>query len=114
MTKNTRRSFFKMALSAVALAPVLKVANILAAAPEKMIDAKKTKMLKYVADAAEAKKLHAAGDKNYKKYKDGSNCAGCKFYTADAAYEGYGKCTMAAKQYVDAKGWCKSYMAKKK
>lgn len=119
-SKNNRRSFIKMALTSLALAPVLKVTNALAAAMPKsekikkhMIDEKKIKMLKYVPHHSEAAKLHAAGDKNYKKFKKGSMCGNCRFYTADKHEPEWGKCTMAARQYVSKDGWCKSYNAKK-
>ena len=116
-SKNSRRGFLKIALTSIALAPVLKVSNALAlsdAIKNKMIDEKKTKMLKYVSNAAEAKKLHAAGDKNFKKFKEGSNCGNCRFYTVDKKEPDYGKCTMAARQYVSKNGWCKSYNPKSK
>ncbi len=119
-SKNNRRSFMKLALTSLALAPILKVTDALAAAmpksqkiKDKMIDAKKTKMLKYVPDHGEAKKLHAAGDKSFKKFTDGSMCGNCRFYTADKAEPDFGKCTMAARQYVSKNGWCKSYSVKK-
>ncbi len=118
-SKSNRRSFLKIALTSIALAQVLKVSNVLAAAmpkseeiKKKMIDDKKSKMLSYVANASEAKKLQASGDKAYAKFKDGSNCGNCRFYTADKAEPAFGKCTMAARQYVSQAGWCKSYNAK--
>jgi len=120
--KKTRRSFFKLALGVFALSPIVKVASVFAeaAAPKsaaikaKLINEKTAKRLKYVSDAAEAKKLQAAGDKGYKKYKEGSQCTNCKFYKADKAEPEWGKCTMAANKYVSGKGWCKSYKAAKK
>ncbi len=119
-TKNNRRSFLKIALTSLALAPILRVTDAIAAtAPksqkikDKIINAKKIKMLKYVPDASDAKKLKAAGDKGYKKYNDGDNCGNCRFYTADKAEPEFGKCTMAARQYVASSGWCKSYSKKK-
>ena len=62
--KNSRRQFFKLALGALALTPILRVADALAEAamPKsakikgKMINDKTIKRLKYVADAEEAKK----------------------------------------------------------
>ncbi|MCR9204896.1 MAG: high-potential iron-sulfur protein [Halobacteriovoraceae bacterium] len=119
--KNSRRSFFKLAFGAIALAPLFRVASVFAEAAmpksdkikKKMINDKTSKRLKYVADAAEAKKLHASGDKNFKKFKEGSNCTNCKFYKADKGEPEWGKCTMAANRYVSGKGWCKSYRAKK-
>lgn len=119
-SKNNRRGFLKVALTSLALAPVFKIANAVAAtAPksqkikDKMIKPRKAKMLKYVDDAAEAKKLHAAGDKGYKKYKEGDDCGTCRFYTADKAEPEWGTCTMAARQYVAKGGWCKSFNKKK-
>lgn len=109
---NSRRSFLKLALGALAIAPALRIADAVAAGL-KMIDDKTAKRLKYVADSAEAKKLKAGGDKNYSKYADGSNCGNCKFYKADAGNKGFGKCTMAANKHVSEKGWCKSYRAAK-
>lgn len=118
---NTRRQFFKLAFGALALAPVLRVADALAKAamPKsekikgKMIDEKTSKRLKYVADAKEAKKGKAAGNKDFSKYDDGSNCKNCKFFKADAGEPAWGKCTMAANRYVYNEGWCKSYRANK-
>ena len=118
---NTRRSFLKLAIAGFALAPIARVADVIAAAAipktkkikDKLIDAKTTKRLKYVAEASEAKKLKAAGDKKYKKFKDGSNCGNCKFYKKSKE-EGWGKCSMAGNKYVSANGWCKSYRADKK
>ncbi len=110
--KNNRRQFFKLAFGALALAPVMRVADVIAAAmpksekiKKKMIDEKTAKRLKYVAKAEEAK--------GNKKYKAGSNCANCKFYKADKGEPEWGKCTMAANRYVSGAGWCKSYRAKK-
>ncbi len=119
-TTNTRRQFFKLAFGALAIAPFVRVAEVFAAAAmpkseaikSKMINDKTAKRLKYVADAAEAKKLNASGDKNYKKFKEGSNCANCKFYKADKGEPEWGKCTMAANRYVAGAGWCKSYREK--
>ncbi len=116
---NTRRQFFKLAFGALALAPVLKVADAFAKAAmpkseaikKKMINDKTAKRLKYVADAKEAKKGKAAGNKDYKKYTDGSVCSNCKFFKADKGEPEWGKCTMAANRYVYKDGWCKSYRA---
>ena len=116
---SNRRSFLKLAIAGIALAPLARVADVFAAMPktkkiaDKMIDAKTTKRLKYVAQASEAKKLKAAKNKSYKKFKDGSNCGNCKFYKKSKE-EGWGKCSMAGNKYVAADGWCKSYRADKK
>ena len=119
-SKNNRRSFLKIAFTTLALAPVLKVSDALALGlpksqkiKDKMIAEKKIKMLKYVPDAAQAKSRKAAGNKSYKKYNDGEICGNCRFYTADKAEPDFGKCTMAARQYVAKGGWCKSYSKKK-
>lgn len=117
---NTRRQFFKLAFGALALTPFLKVADALAEAAmpksdkikKKMINDKTIKRLKYVANAEDAKKGKAAGNKDYKKYADGSLCSNCKFFKADAGEPDWGKCTMAANRYVYKDGWCKSYRAK--
>lgn len=114
--KNTRRQFFKLAFGAIALAPVLRVADVLAKAAmpksekikKKMINDKTAKRLDYVANAADAKK-----GKSAKKYKEGNNCANCKFFKADKGEPDWGKCTMAANRYVYKGGWCKSYRAAK-
>jgi len=117
---NNRRSFLKLALATFALAPLARVADLVAAGmpktekiKNKMIDAKTSKRLKYVADANEAKKLNAAGDKGYKKYKAGANCGNCKFYK-ESKEKGWGKCSMAGNKYVASEGWCKSYREDKK
>lgn len=116
-SKNNRRHFFKVALGAIALAPLLRMADVVAAAvmpksdkiKDKMIDEKTAKRLKYVADSAEAKKEKAAGNKDFSKFTDGSMCSNCKFNKADSGEPDWGKCTMAANRYVYKNGWCKSY-----
>ena len=100
---------------------VLRVAEVFAktAMPKsekikkKMINDKTAKRLKYVADAKDAAKGKAAGNKDYKKYTDGANCNNCKFFKADKGEPAWGKCTMAANRYVSKDGWCKSYRANK-
>jgi len=111
-SNNTRRSFFKLALTSLALAPLMRVANVFAEMmpksekiKKKMIDDKTAKRLQYVAKAEDAKAN--------KKYKAGSNCENCKFYKADKGEPDWGKCTMAANRYVYKAGWCKSYRASK-
>jgi hypothetical protein len=117
---NNRRNFLKLAFAGLALAPLARVADVIAAGmpktkkiADKMIDAKTTKRLKYVDEASKAKKLKASGDKGYKKFKDGSNCGNCKFYKKSKE-EGWGKCSMAGNKYVASEGWCKSYRMDKK
>ncbi len=116
-TKNNRRQFFKLLFGAVALAPILRVADVFAKAAmpksekikKKMIDEKTAKRLKYVEAAEDAKKGKAAANKDFKKYTDGAMCSNCKFYKADKGEPDWGKCTMAANRYVYKTGWCKSY-----
>ena len=128
---NTRRTFFKWAFTSLGLVALVKSNNVLAeqtcpaAAPtdEKV----KKKLLKttsstakrvaYVDNSATAKKNHAAfmksNDKKlkgFKKYKDGSNCLGCKHYKNPK--DGYGKCPMVGNKYVPGCGWCKLFAAK--
>lgn len=110
-----RRSFFRMALAAVAIVPfALKSignANAAAACPTTPPAGKQVaavgvgmaKSLEYVDDAKTSKNA---------KYKSGSNCLNCKYYNDKKAEGGYAPCTMMGMKYVTNCGWCKSYLAK--
>lgn len=105
-----RRMFLKSLGLALLSMPLVKAfaedkkAECPATAPEgvKVVtsDAAPGKGLEYVALASESKNA---------KYKDGQNCANCKFYKADKANGGYAPCTMMANKFVSSCGWCKSY-----
>jgi hypothetical protein len=110
----SRRSFFKFALTGVAVVPfILKASKSFAAdACPKTAPAGKqiakvgegmAKTLNYVEDAKTAK--HA-------KYKAGSLCGNCKFYNDKKAEGGYAPCTMMGMKYVTTCGWCSSFAAK--
>ena len=108
-----RRSFFSMALAAVAVVPfALKSSKAQAAACPATAPAGKqvaqvgvgmAKSLEYVADAKDSKNA---------KFKAGQNCLNCKYYNDKKAEGGYAPCTMMGMKYVTSCGWCKSYLAK--
>ncbi len=113
-SKNfNRRSFFKLALGAAALSPLLMSAQTAQAAgcPTTPPAGKKIgkpgegmgKSLEYVEDAKTSKNA---------KYKAGSNCGNCKYYNDKKAEGGYAPCTMMGMAYVTNCGWCKSYLKK--
>lgn len=104
----TRRSLFKTVLSAVAVAPFLKVASTQAAKAAKKLDitSKTATRLGFVVKAEDAK-----NGKFKKKYKEGANCANCRFYKKPK--DGWGKCSMVGNKLVNAEGWCKSHKLKK-
>lgn len=112
-TDLNRRSFFKMALAAVAVAPILKLSKANAAAcpgatapaGKKLAEEGKgmAKGLDYVADAAKSKNA---------KYKAGDNCGNCKYFNDKKLETGYAPCTMLGMSYVPSCGWCKSYLKK--
>lgn len=108
-----RRSFFRMALAAVAIVPfALKGMKAEAAACPAAPPAGKqvavegvgmAKGLDYVADGKTSKNA---------KHKPGQNCLNCKYYNDKKAEGGYAPCTMMGMKYVTNCGWCKSYLAK--
>lgn len=108
-----RRSFFKFALSAAAVTPLIfKSQSSLAAGCPTAAPAGKQ-----VAKAGEgmAKSLEyvevASASKNA-KFKAGANCGNCKYYNDKKAEGGYAPCTMMGMKFVTNCGWCKSYLAK--
>ncbi len=115
MAKNlNRRSFFTLALSAVAVVPFAlnsKQALAADACPSKAPAGKQVakvgegmaKGLDYVEVAASSKNA---------KFKTGSNCGNCKYYNVAKADGGYAPCTMMGMKFVTTCGWCKSYLAK--
>ena len=108
-----RRSFFSLALAALAVVPfALKNSKAQAAGCPTTAPAGKqvaqvgvgmAKGLDYVADAKTSKNA---------KYKAGQNCLNCKYYNDKKAEGGYAPCTMLGMKYVTSCGWCKSYLAK--
>ena len=110
-----RRSFFTMALAAVAIVPfALKSTRSLAAdaacpatPPAGKNIAKvgegMAKTLDYVVDGKASKNP---------KHKPGQNCGNCKYYNDKKAEGGYAPCTMMGMKYVTNCGWCKQYLVK--
>lgn len=111
-----RRSFFRMALTAVAIVPfALKgIGNAAAATPACPTTAPAgkqvaqegvgmAKSLEYVAVSSTSKNA---------KFKAGQNCLNCKYYNEKKAEGGYAPCTMMGMKYVTSCGWCKSYLVK--
>ena len=110
-----RRSFFQMALTAVAIVPVAikSIGNSQAAeaCPTAPLAGKQmavegtgmAKSLEYVADGKSSKNA---------KHKPGQNCLNCKYYNEKKAEGGYAPCTMMGMKYVSNCGWCKSYLVK--
>ncbi|MBT3585140.1 MAG: hypothetical protein HN509_09540 [Halobacteriovoraceae bacterium] len=117
-SKNSRRAFFKVALTAFAALPLIKATTAFAAdkcpsvptagkALKKLLrpDSKTAKRIKYVVDATASK---------HKKYKKGNACKNCKFYKVKKEENGYAPCQMAANKYVTTCGWCKQFKLDKK
>ncbi len=115
---NTRRSFFKKSLMALAALPLIKTSDAFAAVACPQDPPKDAKALKKLLDPASStgKRLdyvaNSTESKN-KKYKKGQNCGNCNFYQDKKVVENYAPCSMAANRYVAECGWCKSYRAKK-
>jgi hypothetical protein len=108
-----RRSFFRMALAAVAVVPfALKSIKSEAAACPTTPPAGKQ-----VAKVGEgmAKSLdytdNGATSKN-PKHKPGQACGACKYFNDKKGEGGYAPCTMMGMRYVTNCGWCKSFLAK--
>ena len=108
-----RRTFFRMALSALAIVPfALKGIKAEAAGCPTTPPAGKQ-----VAKAGEgmAKSLEYVEDgktSTHAKHKPGQNCLNCKYYNDKKAEGGYAPCTMMGMKYVTNCGWCKSYLVK--
>ncbi len=116
---NLRRDFLKKALMSITLLPLVKIADVVAAAcPQGAPKAEKIKKKLLDYSGKTAKRLNfvanAPDGKGHKKWKAGANCGNCKFYKAHKAESTYGKCALAANKYVPFCGWCKSYLARKK
>lgn len=112
--KQTRRSFFQMALMSLVVVPVAlkSTSGFGADACPKAPPAGKAlgsptegmgKSLEYVLDANTSKNP---------KFTKGSQCGNCKFYNAAKADGGYAPCTMMGMKFVTNCGWCKSYAKK--
>lgn len=108
-----RRSFFKMALTAMSVVPfALRGLNAQAAGCPTTPPAGKqvakegegmAKSLDYIEDGKASKNP---------KHKPGQNCLNCKYYNDKKAENGYAPCTMMGMRYVTNCGWCKSYLTK--
>lgn len=108
-----RRSFFKMTLTALAVAPVLfkstkAEANAKCGVPPKgkqIAEEGKgmAKSLDYVVDATKSKNA---------KYAKGQDCGNCKYFNDKKLESAHAPCTMLGMRYVTTCGWCKSYLKK--
>lgn len=108
-----RRSFFRMALAAMAVVPfALKSTHAEAAGCPTTPPAGKNvakvgegmaKTLDYIEDGKASKNA---------KHKPGQNCGNCKYYNDKKAEGGYAPCTMMGMKYVTTCGWCKQYLVK--
>ena len=115
--KLDRRSFFQMAVTALAIAPIaIKSIGSAEAAPAGCPTAPLAGKQMAVVGTGMAKSLEyneAATATKHAKYKAGQNCLNCKYYNDKKAEGGYAPCTMMGMKYVSNCGWCKSYLAKK-
>ncbi len=115
MTTKTldRRSFFSLALSAVAVVPfALNSKNASAAACPTTAPAGKQVAKEGEGMAKGLEYVQLATTSKNAKYKAGANCSSCKYYNDKKAEGGYAPCTMMGMKYVTNCGWCKSYLAK--
>lgn len=106
---NSRRTFFKRGLGAVA---AVSVAQLVAqrtafAADMPHVDEASPQAvgLGYVADATKVDKA------KFTRYTDGMVCAKCALYQGAADAE-WGGCGIFAGQAVSAKGWCNAFAPK--
>jgi hypothetical protein len=112
-----RRSFFRMALAAVAIVPfALKSVKSEAAAAAAACPTTPPAG-KQIAKPGEgmAKSLDYTTDgksSTNPKHKPGQACGSCKYYNDKKAEGGYAPCTMMGMRYVTNCGWCKSFLAK--
>lgn len=114
MSQN-RRSFFKMALSAFAVVPlVLKSTETLASAvcPGSTAPAGKKLAKVGVGMAKGLDYVESAETSKNAKYQKGQNCGNCKYFNDKKLETGYAPCTMLGMSYVTTCGWCKSYLKK--
>jgi hypothetical protein len=109
-----RRSFFKMAVTAVVIVPVVlkSIGKVQAAScpavapagkPLAVVGVGMAKGLEYVEDANTTKNP---------KHKAGQACSSCKYFNVAKGEGGYAPCTMMGMKWVTNCGWCKSYAAK--
>jgi hypothetical protein len=109
-----RRSFFKMALTVIAVVPfaIKGIASASAAGCPTTAPAGKQVAQVGVGMAKSLEYVEVASASKNAKYKAGANCMNCKFYNDKKAEGGYAPCTMMGMKYVTNCGWCKSYQAK--
>lgn len=108
-----RRSFFKMALSAIAVIPVLSATKLQAAScPGSTAPAGKKLAAEGKGMAKGLDYVATAGDSKNPKYVKGQDCGNCKYFNDKKLETGYAPCTMLGMSYVPTCGWCKSYLKK--
>ncbi len=104
---HARRRFLKIAVTAVATAPMIAIAfpRLSRAADLPHLDSgdATAKALAYTEDATTATTNPA--------FKPGSACANCQLFQGTTK-EAYGPCTLFPGKAVNAKGWCSGYSKK--
>lgn len=108
-----RRSFFRMALAAVAITPfALKSVKAQAAGCPTTPPA--GKQVAKVGEGMAKSQDYVEDSKTSKnpKHKPDQNCGNCKYYNDKKAEGGYAPCTMLGMKYVTNCGWCKAYLKK--
>lgn len=103
---QARRRFLKIAVAAVAAAPMAAIMPRMSRAadlPHLDSGDPTAKALAYTEDAATAK-ANAA-------FKPGSACTNCQFFQGGAK-DAYAPCTLFPGKAVNTKGWCAGYSKK--
>ncbi|MSQ91860.1 MAG: High potential iron-sulfur protein [Gammaproteobacteria bacterium] len=105
--KFSRRQLLQGALVGLAAVPAATLIARSASAAEPLSETDATaKSFGYVADA---KRVVAASNPNY---KPGQRCANCFQYKAGEAGAADGECAIFKDKLVKANGWCKVWMLK--
>lgn len=109
-----RRSFFKIALSAIAIAPIfnLSKANAAASCPGTKAPAGKKIAKEGVGMAKGLNYVENAATSTHEKFVKGQDCGNCKYFNDKKLETGYAPCTMLGMSYVPTCGWCRSYLKK--
>lgn len=111
--KLSRRSFFQMALGAIAIAPAIIGMNTANAQACSNTPPKGKKVAKPgVGMGKSLDYVEVAGESKNAKFAKGQDCNNCKFYQDKKADSGYAPCTMMGMSFVAGCGWCKSYAKK--
>lgn len=114
-SKNlNRRSFFSLALTAMAVVPFALKSNKSEAAPACPTAPPAGKQVAKVGEGMgkSLEYVELASTSKNAKYKAGANCGNCKYYNVAKEAGGYAPCTMMGMKFVTTCGWCKSYLVK--